>query len=79
MSQSEHDRLWWLVDQQDITRDVFAEAWRFSDFRQRKTTLYIWNITKDSYNYVLWDAEDTPPDVVTGPSISKDFWYKENP
>lgn len=68
-----------LIDLMDITASVYVEALKICDTVKRNQTLYVWNITKDSYDYVICDADDAIPDVVILPAVQRNFIYKEKP
>ncbi|MEN9919954.1 MAG: hypothetical protein RL662_2390 [Bacteroidota bacterium] len=68
-----------LIDLMDVTSEVYVEALRICDKTKRNQTLYVWNITKDSYDYVICDTVDAIPDVVTEPFVPRHFLYKEKP
>lgn len=66
-----------LVNKQALTGVILLEALSIRDVTKSSQTLYIWDITEDSYNYVICDTADNIPEVVTQPSITTNFIYKE--
>ena len=55
---------------------VYNEAQGRADTVRKNQILYVWALEKDSYNYVICDATDAMPDIVTEPFIQHTYYYK---
>lgn len=62
-----------LIELIDATTSIFAEAVKVCDDTKCSQTLYAWNITDDSYDYVVIDSDEGRPDVVQSPYITRFF------
>lgn len=65
------------VERLVVTLDVYYEALKRVKILRKNQILYIWDITDQSYNYVICDATDAVPDIVVMPAIQRTFIYKE--
>lgn len=64
-----------LVNAIEVTSDVYEEAFQVCKSSERDQKLYIWNITSDSYDYVICNGEDKLPEVVTSPFLKKFYFW----
>jgi hypothetical protein len=65
------------VERLEVTLDVYYEVLKRVKKHKKNQILYIWDIMPDTYNYVICDATDAVPDIVTTPAIQRTFIYKE--
>lgn len=65
------------VDQMEITTQVYIEALVLAQTTKKDHVLFIWNIKPDSYDYVISAIDETMPDVVQAPYITRFLTYKE--
>lgn len=64
-----------LVDSIVVTSDVYNEALEVCKSAQSDQKLYMWNITSDSYDYVICAGADSIPEVVTNPYLKKFYFW----
>ena len=65
------------VDQMEVTTQVYIEALVLTQTTKKDHVLFIWNIKPNSYNYVISATDETMPDVVQSPYITRYLTYKE--
>lgn len=64
-----------LVESIVVTSDVYNEALEVCKSAQSDQKLYMWNITSDSYDYVICHGADSVPEVVTSPYLKKFYFW----
>ena len=67
------------IDKMEITTQVYIDALIQVEKSKKDHWLYIWNVTPNSYDYVISDANDAMPDIVGELYVQREFIYKEKP
>lgn len=58
---------------------TYVEAVDRANAEKKDQVLFAWNIKEDAYDYVIVSVDETMPDVVQSPYITRHFKYKEKP
>jgi hypothetical protein len=68
------------IEQMELTNSstfIFGETKDRVLETQKSQTLYVWNIVTDTFDYVICDADDARPEIVSEPFLFKTLHVKD--